>query len=38
MTILYRPAKLYGNTDALFRIDTRHCPYEDCHDYGHLIK
>ncbi len=33
MTILYRPAKLHGNADALFRIDTRHC-----HDHGHLIK
>ncbi len=38
MTILYRPGKLLGNADALSRIDTRHCPCEDCPDHGHLIK
>ncbi len=24
--------------DALSKIDTRPCPYEDCPDHGHLIK
>ncbi len=38
MTILYRPRKLYGNADALSRIDTRPCPLEDCADHGHLNK
>ncbi len=31
------PGKLHGNADALFRIDTRPCPHEDCPDQGHLI-
>ncbi len=38
MTILYMPGKLQGNADALSRIDTMPCPYEDCPDHGHLIK
>ncbi len=38
MNILYRSGKLYGNADALSRIDTRPCPREDCPDQGHLIK
>ncbi len=38
MTILYRPVKLHGNADPLLRIDTRHCPHEDCPDHGYLGK
>ncbi len=38
MTILYRPGKLHGNTDALSRIDTRPCPREDFPHHCHLIK
>ncbi len=36
--MLYRPGKLHGNADALFRIDTKPCPREDCQDHGHLIR
>ncbi len=37
MTILYKPGKLHGNTNALSRIDTRPCSPEDCSDHGHLV-